>query len=133
MTAERKEIASAPGAPPDDYRLHRVVTANDVAPFKVKAHGIVMNEHKEALIQVCPEGGAAPAVSVLFWSEGANAGDGQFIEDHTPIAFAAKAVNTPWEAVVPCYGRRMLVAVTAGGAVGETRIYVAGHNENLGR
>ena len=135
MAAERKETTSTAGTPPDDYRLHRFLDAVvDVLPEQVKSRGVVMSEHSEALIQVCPEGGANPALRILFWSEGANGGAGQFIDDSTPIVIAAKGVNTPHEFAVSCKGRRIFVAVTGGVAGGQTcRVYVAGYNANLGR
>lgn len=134
MAAELKQVARNPTQAPD-YALHRVVKeAVEVGPFNIEAHGVNMANDAEALIQVIPTGGSNPTIDVLFWSPGANGGNGGFINEHAAIQFAGVGVNVPYEARVQCRGRKMLVAVTAGVGVGHTaRVYVAGFNENFGR
>jgi hypothetical protein len=134
MAAERKQTTRNPTQSPD-FALHRVVAeAVDVLPEQNEAHGVNMANDDEALISVCPEGGANPTIQVLFWSPGANAGNGQFVHEHTTIEFAGIGVNVPYQVRVPCKGRKMFVAVTAGNGAGHTtRVYVAGFNENMGR
>ena len=134
MVAELKQNTRSPTQSPN-YALHRVVKeAVEIAPFTNEAHGINMETDDEALVQVVPVGGSNPTISILFWSPGANAGNGQFINEHVPLIYAGVGVNVPYEVRVPCKGRKMLVAVTAGVAAGHTcRVYVAGFNNNVGR
>jgi hypothetical protein len=111
-----------------------VAEAVDVGPFNEEAHGVNMETDDEAIISVCPEGGSNPTIQVLFWSPGANSGNGAFVHEHTTIQYAGIGVNVPFQVRVPCKGRKMFVAVTAGVAAGHTcRIYVAGFNNNVGR
>jgi hypothetical protein len=109
-----------------DYVLHRYVFgANDSLPHTVKEDGILMQDYEDANIIVVPHEDAAPAVSVLFWSEA----KGAFVPEHTPVNFAAKADGVAWAARVKALGRRMFVAVTAGMAAGEEcQIFVSGFN-----
>ena len=134
MTAERKEISRNPTQSPG-FKLHRVVAgAVEIAPFTNEAHGINMETDDEAIISVCPEGGSNPTINIFFWSPGANAGNGQFVQEHVPLIYAGIGVNVPYQVRVPCKGRTMFVAVTAGVGVGHTcRVYVAGFNNSVGR
>lgn len=109
-----------------EYVLHRdILGANDSLPETNPDRGIVMQDYEDANIVVVPHANAAPAVSVLFWSEKAE----QFVPEHTPIDFTAKADGVSWGATFKAKGRRMFVAVTAGMAGGEDcKIYVSGYN-----
>lgn len=117
------ETKGSPQRAPD-FALHRIVTANDSLPVDEKKNGMLMQDYQHAVVQVVPSGGDNPVVSVLFWSEEAD----EFVPEHTALDYAAKGANTPWQIEVACYGRSMLVAVTAGSGAGETKIYVSGFN-----
>jgi hypothetical protein len=119
-----KPIQSAPKQAPEFVTHRYLENANDPADVATKGSGIVMQGNRFALIGVHPEGGAAPAISVHFWSEEVD----KFVAQHTPLDFAAKAVNAGWQTVVECLGRIMLVKVTAGntGVGFKTTIRVAG-------
>jgi len=120
---------SSPKQAPEFVHHRFLEEANDPADVTTRGSGINMQGNRFALIDVKPEGGATPAVSVHFWS----ASVGKFLAEHTSIDFAAKAANVGWQAVVECLGRIMLVKVTSGnGGAGEkTTISVAGFDEHV--
>jgi len=125
MPAE--EIQSAPKRAPE-FVTHRFLdNANDPLNVTDKATGINMAGKRYAAIQVHPDGGSNPAVSVHFWSEAF----GKFVQEHTALDFAAKGVDVPWATTVECLGRIMLVKITGGNydaipAGKKCRILVAG-------
>jgi hypothetical protein len=82
-----------------------------------------MDGHEVANVQVVPEGGANPSVSVYWWSDAANA----FVQEHVPITKAGVGINTPFEFSVQANGRIMFVAIAAISA-GSASVYVSGHD-----
>jgi hypothetical protein len=83
----------------------------DPLPHTVRAHGMNMSSRRYALVQVIPGTGAPdPAVKVMFWSESA----GKFVDQNPALTKAGAGVGVPYEFVVECYGRVMLVVFTGG-------------------
>ena len=104
------------------YKLYRTVLANDSLPKTVKDSFENSAGYRFANIQIVPSGGDNPTVQVLWWSE-----DGtKFIQEHTPISKAGLGANTSYEFTIECLGRLFFVAVTSGGGVGATKIYISG-------
>lgn len=119
MADIRRSPEKAPG-----YARHRdAVSAVDALATVPQEHGINMDGHEWANIQIVPEGGANPTVAVSWWSAAA----GVFIQEHVPISKAGVGVNVPFEFSIPANGRIMFVAVTAITA-GTTSVYVSGHD-----
>ena len=107
-----------------DYGHHRkAVEVADVLANVVRAHGINMGGYRAANIQIAPVTGAGnPTVNVYFWSEG----KGLFVQQHTPLLFAAVGAGLGWEATVECNGRIMFVGLT-GTLTGGVDVHVSGY------
>lgn len=110
-----------------EYALHRhfagLLAGGDTGDIDNPDRGILMQDYDDAAVQVVPSAGANPAISVLFWGEGA----GKFIAEHTALEFAAKGAGVAWETRVAAKGRRMFVYISSGVGVGEEcHIYVSG-------
>lgn len=109
-------ITSAP-----NYTLHRhLVEAPDSAVTN-DARGFNASGYEKLHVQVVAADGSNPSVEVLVWSSQA----GKFISCHTPLAFAGKGVDTPYEFTIDALGRQMFVAITAI-AAGTASVYIAG-------
>lgn len=108
--------------PYTEYNLIREVSADDVIANVPRDAGESTLGFKTMKIKVVPADGANPAIGLYYWNDVTS----KWIQDHTPIAFAAKGANVSWVATVDTYGRRFLLAVTSGTGSGSTKIYTAG-------
>ena len=105
-----RPIDSAPASAPR-FTIHRTLTVIDGAGAITNGkRGMNMAGFEKAHIKVLPGATAAPDLEVLFWSET----KGEFLSDHTPLAYAKKAVGVAWEITVEVQGRIIFVKVPNG-------------------
>lgn len=106
-----------------EYRLHREnLTGADTLPITDGKRGVNCIGYEKLHVQVIPAGGGNPSVEVLFWSSAA----GRFVSAHTPLTFAGKGANTPYEFTIDVSGRKAFVAITTL-AAGSCKVAVSGY------
>ncbi len=106
-----------------DYGHHRMAVATaDVLANVKKAHGMNMGGYRLANVQIAPGASGNPTVDVYFWSEALSL----FVQEHTPLTFAAVGVGIGWEATIECNGRRIFVGLT-GTLTSGVDVYISGY------
>ena len=117
------DIRRSPAKAPEYARHRDGATTADVIATVVKEHGMNMDGHEWANVQVVPGALMNPSVAVVWWSDAANG----FVQEHVPISKAGVGNGVPYEFSVRCLSRIMFVALVGGPYAAGVDVHVSGY------